>query len=63
MAENEHQETAANFLKHIAAEDPKKAVPAYDIRGNLLLPRRMTREQIQQFVAERDAKKKLEKEK
>ncbi len=40
-----------------------KALPLYDDLGSLWWPRQMTHEQVQQFVAEKDAKKKAEEQK
>lgn len=45
-------------IQYRSIKRPDMANPIYDIHGKLWWPRQMTYEQVKQFVAERDAKKK-----
>lgn len=58
------EEETLNMAKRIALimqkeykDKPELLLPVYDTRGNLLWPKKMSYEEVKQFVAQRDAKK------
>jgi hypothetical protein len=52
-----HSRQTIQWMNSYIPDHPERAIPVYDIYGNLLWPRKMTNEQVKQFVAEREAKK------
>lgn len=49
-----------SWLNEIVTDDPSKAVPLYDIYGNLIWPKQMSYEEVKQLVAERDKDNQIE---
>lgn len=62
LREQRFPELGLRFVRHkmvqLAKKQPERALPIYDIKGNLLWPQKMTHEQVKQFVAEREKAKK-----
>ena len=56
-----HSRQTIQWMNSYMPDHPERAIPVYDIYGNLLWPGKMTNEQVKQFVAERDKKKAEEK--
>ncbi len=45
--------TLTNVMKSVYKNEPQSMLPIYDYRGNLIWPKRMSYEEVKQFVAER----------